>query len=120
MSMPRARNKYNATKTEYKGRTFDSKAEAAYAADLDVKLAAGEIEEWVPQPKVWLAGAWYTPDFLVVDDYGAHYVDVKGFETAKFRMIRQQWAEAGRLPLLIVKGNLVERVVPKAMQETDE
>ena len=46
------RNKYGAQRTEYDGRTYDSKAEAEYAMRLDLRVRAGEIAGWGRQPTV--------------------------------------------------------------------
>lgn len=43
------KNKYNAVRQTYKGRSYDSKLEARYAAQLDVLIAAGEVRRWEPQ-----------------------------------------------------------------------
>lgn len=39
----------SAQRTEYGGRAYASKAEARYARDLDLRLAAGEIAAWSAQ-----------------------------------------------------------------------
>lgn len=86
----RSGNKYGAVKTRYKGRTFDSKAEAAFAYMLDC-----EHLHWIPQPPVWLGGdLWYRPDFYVVEQHT--YIDVKGVETAAFRAVKKLWRGSGR------------------------
>lgn len=90
------RNKYNATRTEYNGRVYASKAEAAYAADLDLMLAAGAIREWWPQPAFPLpGGVRYVADFAVIRDNGTpcEIIDVKGVSTAAFRIKFKQAAE---------------------------
>lgn len=45
-------NKYGARRTPYNGRMYDSKAEATYAARLDLMVKAGEISGWSPQVTV--------------------------------------------------------------------
>jgi hypothetical protein len=47
-----AGNKYGARKTEYNGRLYDSKKEAAYAQGLDVLEKAGVVAVWIPQFKI--------------------------------------------------------------------
>ena len=43
------RNKYKAVKQKFNGRTYHSKKEADYAAELEWRLKAGEISEYIPQ-----------------------------------------------------------------------
>lgn len=86
------RNKYNATKQTYNGRSYDSKLEAVYAQELDWRKKAGEIKEIIPQFKIDLRAygihiANYFVDFKVVlSDGSVEYHEVKGFETAVWRM----------------------------------
>lgn len=47
-------NKYGAKMTIYNGRRYDSKYEAIVARDLDLRKAAGEFVEIVPQFKIEL------------------------------------------------------------------
>ncbi len=53
-------NKYNATKTVYNGRKYDSKLEARHAMELDLRMKAGEFTEIVPQYRIKLYV--YLPD----------------------------------------------------------
>ena len=78
----RGRAKYNNTKTELDGHTFDSKAEAKRYGELKYMLAAGEIKGFSLQPSFLLpGGVRYRPDFLVCDAQGHMWVeDVKGME----------------------------------------
>ena len=92
-TVPAAPRKYGNTHVEYGGRVFDSKAEAAYARQLDLMRAAGLIRSWEPQPWLTLIGGKretlirYRPDFYVVPAEGPpYYVDVKGVLTAEFRL----------------------------------
>lgn len=93
------RNKYNATKQTYNGRSYDSKLEAVYAQELDWRMKAGEIKEIIPQYKIELRVfdthiANYYVDFKVVlADDTVEYHEVKGFETAVWRM-KWKFAEA--------------------------
>lgn len=82
----------NYSKTIVDGIKFDSKAEADYylaiKEDPDRKIV--EI-----QPKVYLSRAkiLYKPDFKIKDiakNY-QYYLEVKGFESAIFRLKRRLW-----------------------------
>jgi hypothetical protein len=98
-------SKYGNIRTEYKGRKYDSKAEAARAYELDLLHRAGEVIYWTPQPTFKLAGVTYRADFLVQDATGRLWIeDVKGVETAKFKAVKTLWVTSGpRLDLKILK-----------------
>jgi hypothetical protein len=49
LTLEKARNKYGARKTWYKGRRFDSAMEARAARRLDLLVTCGELVEWEPQ-----------------------------------------------------------------------
>jgi len=123
-------NKFRSKRTEYNGRTFASKAEAARAAELDLLLKAGEIIEWIPQPvfRLGVPENKYVADFLVVGTVRAEYPpngvnyiaipvwveDIKGAETPKFRRDKKLWQAYGRLPLVIRRNGVeVERIIPE-------
>jgi len=86
------RNKYNAKKTMYNGRKYDSKMEADYAIRLDWMKKAGEIKEIIPQFKISLDidGQHicnYIIDFKIIySDDLIKYIEVKGVETALFKL----------------------------------
>lgn len=92
-------NKYGAKKTEYNGRTFDSKKEAEYAGELDLmRKAAGEsdrvvdVEYQIPyvlEVKDQKIGK-YILDFKVTyADGRIEHVDVKGLRKgAAYQMFR--------------------------------
>lgn len=86
------RNKYNARRTKYNGRYYDSGLEAAYAEDLDWRIKAGEIKEWEPQHKIDIRVngvhiANYYIDFKITfTDGHVEYHEVKGYETDVWRM----------------------------------
>lgn len=88
-------NKYGAKSTIYNGRQFHSKKEAGYAAELDLRVKAGEVEDWIPQFKVSLDVneyhiTNYYVDFLVtLKDGSKELVEVKGFETDVWRLKRK-------------------------------
>jgi hypothetical protein len=74
------RNKYGAKKT----RGYDSKREADYAAELELRSRAsnGDVSHWHEQVGIQLRTSVYKVDFLVFFKNGTHrYVEVKGVET---------------------------------------
>lgn len=96
-----------ASERQYLGRTFGSKAEMQYCMMLERMVDEEIILDYVCQPKVWLGVPEnvYIPDFLVLPvGAPAHYVDVKGVETSKFKRDKKLWARYGRLALHIVKS----------------
>lgn len=90
--MPYKRNKYNAKKKSYKGRSYDSTAECNHAIKLDAGKQAGEIKEITPQFKIALKvnGVHicnYFMDFRVMlVDGTIEYHEVKGYATQLWRM----------------------------------
>jgi len=96
------KSKYKAVKTEYKGRKYDSKREAAYAQQLDLmKKAKGgdQVVKWTPQvviplkvradedPAKAVVVTRYIVDFVVEYLNGrVEYHEVKGFETDVWRL----------------------------------
>jgi len=101
--MKKKHNKYRNVRTEYRGITFASKAEAQYAEMLDLLTANGEVAWWMPQPRLRLgADTIYQPDFFVVEPTCAYFVDVKGAETAVFRMKKNLWKKYGPCELRVV------------------
>lgn len=75
-----------------------------YAQRLDLLVKAGEVLDYVDQPKVHISGElWYRPDFFVVEPEDAYYVDVKGVVTDGFRKIMQAWPARQGFPLRIIK-----------------
>ncbi len=120
MKLP-GHNKYRvspAAEREYNGKVYASKLEARYAAHLGMMVEAGEVIDFVEQPRLWLGVREnvYVPDFLVIsweDNRGngirgegiveaPYYVDCKGVKTAKFKRDVKLWRRYGRLPLHIV------------------
>lgn len=81
------KNKYGNKITEYNGRKYHSKKEAAYAAELDMLLNAKNddlrVVEWQPQVKYDLVVkgtvvGHYVLDFLVrYADGRTEYIDIK-------------------------------------------
>lgn len=106
MSGRRSANKYRAVKTAVDGITFDSKAEARRYQELKLLKRAGEIQGFGIQPSFVLpGGVRYRPDFIVCDKDGTlHVEDVKGFETAAFKIKRKLYDEMYPwLPLEVIK-----------------
>lgn len=89
---PRSRNKYGNVATVVDGIRFDSKKEANYYKQLKVRQAAGEVWFWLRQVPVHLPGGTkYVVDFLVfLKDGSAQFVDVKGRQTAVFRLKKRE------------------------------
>ena len=82
--------KYRNTPTVYRGREYDSAREAQYAAELDLRVKAGEIVGWVPQFPIPLEGGTYVADFLVIlPDFSAELHEVKGEATRKLQTYRR-------------------------------
>ena len=82
-------------RTEYGGRLYASKMEAAYAAKLDLLMKAKGVEAvkwWNPQVRVPLVVngqkiCSYIVDFEVCyGDFQREYVEIKGHETAIWRL----------------------------------
>lgn len=83
--------KYRNRKTEVDGITFASKAEARRYGELKLLEKAGEIENLILQPRYRLRveGAnvgTYVGDFFYLEDGRPVVEDVKGVETAVFRL----------------------------------
>jgi hypothetical protein len=111
---PARGHKYHAQRTVYNEVRYASKAEAAYAQRLDLLVAAGEVWHWEPYaPPTWPLVVLqaepritYRPDFWVLPVHGgrSYLVEVKGFETAVWRLKRKLYIATQVLPLLVVYG----------------
>ena len=99
-------NKYRNTKTMYNGVLYDSKKEAYYARELDLRVKAKYIKSWVGDKKTLRFDlivngkkiCTYTPDFEITHNSGlVEYIDVKGVETTvfklKFKLIKALYPE---------------------------
>lgn len=90
---PARASKYGAIATTVDGIRFDSKKEARFYEQLKLRKAAGEVAYWLRQVPLHMPGGTrYVIDFLVffVDGRAPEYVDVKGRETAMFRVKRRE------------------------------
>lgn len=85
---PPKRSKYGAVKAEYKNVTYDSKREAARAAQLDMSVSSGEVLFWLRQvPIRFSSGVTYRLDFQVFyADGRVGWEDVKGFMTETWKL----------------------------------
>lgn len=89
------KNKYNAKSTEYGGQVYHSKAEAGYAAEIDLRMHAKNPEErvksWERQVRIPLKAYGvtlynYYIDFVIYYENGLkEYVEVKGFSTGTWQ-----------------------------------
>jgi len=91
--LPReTRSKYGAIKTDFAGRTFDSKKEAARAQELELLKKAGEVTdiEYQPAFDCVVNGkkiCKYIADFRVTyKDGHVEIEDVKGMRTSVYKL----------------------------------
>lgn len=86
------KNKYNAKKQTYNNYNYDSIKEAQYAAQLDLRIKAGEVLKWERQFKIDIRIneihiTNYYIDFKVyLADGSIEYHEVKGAETMLWRV----------------------------------
>jgi len=104
----RTKSKYKtapAIERRWRGRTWDSKAEMLYGQRLQQLKDLGHIIEYINQPTFYLPDetSTYRPDFLIMEVSGNYVVDVKGYETSKFKRDKKRWAKHGRLELHVIK-----------------
>lgn len=96
-------NKYNAKRSEWQGRMYDSKAERDRRIHLANLEMAGEVSEIKEQDCVELLdGLKYKADFSYMEAGRRVYEDVKGVMQERFRVICKVWAHFGPGPLRIV------------------
>lgn len=73
------------------GIRFPSKAEGAYFTWLRWRQSVGDVRYFLRQVPFHLPGpTTYRVDFMVVDDAGVHYVDVKGRVLDAFKRNKKQ------------------------------
>lgn len=93
-------NKFGAKATEYNGRKYPSKFEAKTAADLDLRVRAGDIIKWEAQFKceIWAYNRHgekacmvsHKVDFRTHNNDGSFtLLEAKGVETADYKMRRK-------------------------------
>ncbi|WP_235425051.1 DUF1064 domain-containing protein [Heyndrickxia ginsengihumi] len=97
------RSKYGNKKTIVDGITFDSKAEARFYSELKLRKQAGEIKDFVLQPRYILQDGFvkngktfrkieYVADFEIHHNDGTtEVVDVKGAITKEFSLKRKMF-----------------------------
>jgi anaerobic selenocysteine-containing dehydrogenase len=107
--------KYNARRTEIDHIAFDSKIEGEYYRYLKQQQEEGKIKEFELQPIFTLQegfrknGKYYRPilyiaDFKVYDNDGTvQIIDVKGYETADFKIKRKLFEKKYPFSLVLVK-----------------
>ncbi|MHC4405597.1 MAG: DUF1064 domain-containing protein [Planctomycetota bacterium] len=114
-------HKYGARRTKHNGEWYDSKAEAEYAAMLDLQLDAHDIKSYERQVKIPLgADDSLRVDFVVTEWHDMYAVDVKGVETPDFRRKAKLWRDYGTMDLLVMKrkgGKWVPTRVPGGMAD---
>lgn len=124
---PRRGSKYGAVRVEWRGETYDSRAEARAAVELETMRLAGLICSWM-RGQDWPlldvpAGSRdqvrYRPDFEVTRlDGSAVAIDIKGVQTAVFRLKAKLWrVRYPDWPLLVIPAGepLAERVLAEAV-----
>ena len=100
----RSYSKYRSSKTKYGGRTYDSRAEAARAEQLDIHMRAGRARYWQPQVTFPLGDDSLRVDFLVWWPDGViEAEDVKGYETADFKRKKNLWGKYAPCALRILR-----------------
>ena len=110
LGLPKRGNKYGARKTVVDGITFDSKAEAAYYAELKVREKAGEISDVELQPRFPLKVEHevigvYRADFGFWDNMQnrRRVVDIKGVLTRETRRSIRHVKAQYRITVEVVK-----------------
>lgn len=85
-------NKYHNIKTVFGQRTYASRAEANYAAELNMRIRANDIKGWEAQVPVEMVVQGvkickYIIDFVITHTDGSlEYVEVKGFEKPEWKL----------------------------------
>jgi len=114
-------NKYNAKKTTYKGKRYDSKKEAEYAKILDQLLKEKKILSWNRQKRFklpdlnWLETksmrSWYAVDFVVItEDKREHLLEIKGVLTPENKIKYAFFKYVYRRPLHIIRTTGLEKM----------
>lgn len=88
-------SKYNNTPKMYGGNKYDSKKEAGYAAELDLRKKAKDIKDWERQVKIelrvndYLITKYYMDFKIIHNDDSIEWIEIKGFETEVWRLKRK-------------------------------
>jgi hypothetical protein len=113
---PKKRSKYGNVRTEYGGRTYHSKAEAATAALLDNLQRVGKIRGWLPQQPSFPmpGGGKYTADFEIFIECGSYVMvlihDTKGYDTAESKLKRSYVKERHGINITTSDNDLIESI----------
>lgn len=96
------RHKFHAQPTTRDNIRFDSKKEARYYQELQLRKKAGEVIQFLRQVPFHLPGnVVYRVDFLEFHSDGSvHFVDVKGMQTPEF-ILKQKQVEELYAPIKI-------------------
>lgn len=109
--VPPPPHKYRAQRTEYNGRSYPSKAQAARAEQLDVMIRHGTIHGYCEEVTFRLGPDFrYRADFVVADGGLMWAEDVKGFVTPRFKTAMKMWRKYGPFPLHVI-GNKATEVI---------
>lgn len=109
------RPKYRNIRTEFRGVSYASKAEARRAEELYLLQRSGLVLEVIRQPRFMLAESIpYAADFLVVSGQGAWVEDIKGMETQRWRDILRLWQQHGNLVLAYKLRKVWHFCVPRS------
>ena len=123
------RRKYNNKPTDYKGVRYPSIGEADLARSLDLLFKNGDIEWWVRQVPIMLVSPRIslTVDFLVGerashvcgcgDLLKVYAMEFRGYETERWKVLRDLWEEKGPFPLHVVMKGKPVTIIPGAGQE---
>jgi hypothetical protein len=107
--------KYNAKRTEIDDIQFDSKVEGQYYLYLKQQQIEGKIKQFELQPIFTLQegfrknGKYFRPILYIADfkvymnDGTVQIIDVKGYETADFKIKRKLFESKYPFPLILMK-----------------
>lgn len=89
------KSKHNAQRTEFNGRTYDSKKEARIASEMELRRRGNDILSVIPQVSIPLAPQAkprFRIDFMVIHrqldngNYEVSFIDPTGQKTAKKKL----------------------------------
>jgi len=101
-----SKNKFNAKSVVVDGQKFHSTLEAAFYQKLMMLKKASAVSYFLQQvPIILTGGIKYRVDFLVFYPDGKYeYIEIKGVETPRFKMIKKMLAELyPEIDLIILK-----------------